>query len=79
MTDIAEQLNPMVHIRFQGQSYRLEANALDIGSLSSDNEVKQALARHFEVPVTKFAAYVVERHDNGNITVRPEAVFGYGE
>ncbi|MDQ3814078.1 MAG: hypothetical protein M3347_09010 [Armatimonadota bacterium] len=76
MSDIVEQLNPMIHVRFQGQSWRLEASALDIGSLSSDNEVKQALANHFDVPVAKFAAYVVERHDNGNITVRPEAVFG---
>jgi hypothetical protein len=47
-----------------------------VGSLSSDNEIKQALAQHFDVPAAKFTAYVVERHDNGNITVRPEAVFG---
>jgi hypothetical protein len=71
-----EQLNPMIHVRFAGQSHRIEASALDVGSLSSDNEIKQALAQHFDVPVAKFTAYVVERHDNGNITVRPEAVFG---
>lgn len=76
MVERIEHLNPMIHIRFQGQSWRIEARELDISTLSSDAEVKQALARHFEVPVAKFAAYVVERHENGNMTVRPEAVFG---
>ncbi len=76
MSRIVEQLVPMVHIRFEGRSYRIPANALDVGSLSTDNEIRQALARYLNVHVNKFAAYVVERHDNGNITVRPEAVFG---
>ena len=69
-------LQPMIHVRFQGRSYQVEANALDVGDLSSDNQIKAALAQHLGVAASKFAAYVVERHDNGNITVRPEAVFG---
>ena len=73
---VMEQLNPMIHVRFAGQSHRIEASRLDVGSLSSDNEIKSALGQHFDVPVAKFTDYVVERHDNGNITVRPEAVFG---
>lgn len=76
MINAAQQLNPVVHVRFQGQSYRIEASALDIGNFSSDNEIKQALARYLSVPLAKLAPYVIERHDNGNITVRPEAVFG---
>jgi hypothetical protein len=66
----------MVHIRFQGQSWHIEARELGISPNASDEEVKRALAQHFEVSVAKFAAYVVERHENGNMTVRPEAVFG---
>ena len=50
MTHTVNQLDPMIHIRFAGESYRLEAGALDLGSLSSDNEIKLALARHFRVP-----------------------------
>ena len=76
MTERIDPFNPMIHIRFQGQSWRLEARDLDISARSSDQEVKQALAQYLEVPVAKFAAYVVERHENGNMTVRPEAVFG---
>ena len=76
MAERIEHLNSMVHIRFQGQSWRIEARELDISAHASDEEVKQALAQHFEVPVGKFAPYVIERHENGNMTVRPEAVFG---
>ena len=76
MTQTTQQFAAEVHVRFEGRSHRLPAGALDLGNMSSDNDVKAALSRHFDVNVAKFAAYVVERHDNGNITVRPEAVFG---
>ena len=65
-----------VHIRFEGRSRDIPFQALDIGGASSDAEVKEALARHLDVSVRKLASYVVERHTNGNMTVRPEAVFG---
>ena len=71
-----EHPTPMVHIRFQGRSYQLEAAQLDISALSSDQEIRQALAQYFEVSAGKLSAYVIERHENGNMTVRPEAVFG---
>ena len=76
MTTVMEQLNPTIHVRFAGRSLRLSAGALDVGSLSSDREIKSALARHFGVAPAQFATHVVERHDNGHFTVRPEAVFG---
>ena len=49
---------------------------LDIGPASTDREIKRALARHLEVPAEKLRDYVVDRHQTGNMTVRPEAVFG---
>lgn len=76
MTTVLEQLNPQIHVRFAGRSLRLSAGALDVSSLSSDREIKAALARHFGVGVSMFATHVIERHDNGHFTVRPEAVFG---
>jgi len=66
----------VVHVRFEGQSWDIAFGVLDIGDRSSDQDVRQALARYFDVPVRRFASYVVERHANGNITIRPEAVFG---
>ena len=66
----------VVHIRFQGQSRSIPFATIDVGSRSSDQEIRLALARYLEIPVHKLAHYVVERHANGNYTVRPEAVFG---
>ncbi len=71
-----ERATPQIHIRFQGRSHQLPAADLDVSDRSSDQEIKRALAQHFDVGVGKFAAYVIERHENGNMTVRPEAVFG---
>lgn len=66
----------MLHVRFEGRSRDIPCSDLDLGTFSRDNDVREALADYLGVPVRKFGAYVIERHDNGNITVRPEATFG---
>jgi hypothetical protein len=66
----------VVHIRFDGRSLDIPQGELDVGAASSDNEIKRALARYLEVPEAKLRDYVIDRHDTGNMTVRPEAVFG---
>jgi hypothetical protein len=75
---MAELLNggPVVHIRFEGRSRDIPLGSLDLGPHASDGEIKQVLARYLEVPVEKLRDYVVDRHATGNLTVRPEAVFG---
>ena len=67
---------PVVHIRFGGRSFDIPLSDLDVGLLSSDAAVKHALAGYLGVPVKKLNDYVVDRHETGNFTVRPEAVFG---
>ena len=66
----------VVHIRFEGRSLDVPQSDLDVGAASSDNEIKRALARHLETHESSLRDYVVDRHDTGNMTVRPEAVFG---
>ncbi len=66
----------VVHIRFEGRSLDLPQGELDVGAASSDNEIKRALARHLQTQEAKLRDYVIDRHDTGNMTVRPEAVFG---
>jgi hypothetical protein len=66
----------VVHVRFEGQSRDVSFATLDVSTASSDEAVRQALADHFAVPVQRFAPYVIERHTTGNMTVRPEAIFG---
>ncbi len=67
---------PVVHIRFEGRSLDIPQGDLDVGMASSDNEIKRALAQHLEVPESRLRDYVIDRHETGNLTVRPEAVFG---
>jgi hypothetical protein len=66
----------MLHVRFDGRSLDLAFHVLDVGDLSTDGEIRLALACYLDVNPQRLAPYVVERHANGNITVRPEAVFG---
>ena len=76
MTDIIVRGTPWLHIRFEGRSQDIPLSDLDIGALSSDEQVRSAVAAFLNVPASKLRLYVVERHANGNLTVRPEAVFG---
>lgn len=66
----------VLHIRFEGRSFDVPLSDLDVGVASGDADVKRALAAYLNVPETKFRDYVVDRHETGNLTVRPEAVFG---
>jgi len=66
----------MVHIRFEGRSYDLRPEQIHIRANMNDKEVKQILARHFDVAPNRFNEYVVERTENGDLIVRPEAVYG---
>ncbi len=67
---------PRVHVRFEGHSYDVDAADFNLSPQPSDAEVRLALAMFFEVPISRFAPYVIERYGNGNLTVRPEAIFG---
>ena len=67
---------PVLHIRFEGASRDIPLDLLNIAPASSDGSVRDAVARYLDVAPEKLARYVVERHENGNMTLRPEAVFG---
>jgi hypothetical protein len=69
-------MNSTVHVRFEGKSFDIPVDQLDVAVGSSDGEVKAALAGYLDVATNRFQHYVIERHGNGNVTVRPEAVFG---
>ena len=69
----------LVHIRFMGQSRDVPLADLGLAGDSPDSQVISELARFLEVQERSLAGYVIERHDNGNLTVRPEAMFGSPE
>ena len=64
------------HVRFAGRSFDVPLMTLDLPRGANDGDVKQTLARHLEVHPSKLQDYVLDRHGNGNLTLRPEAVFG---
>ena len=71
-----EPHEPMLHVRFEGVSRHMPLSVLHLTPDASEADVLAALANYFDVAIGRFSPYVVERHENGNITVRPEAVFG---
>ncbi len=64
-----------LHLRFGGQSRTREAHELGVNGNSSDQEIRQKLARYYELSANQLAALVVDRHPDG-VVVRPPAVFG---
>lgn len=70
------QESPVIHVRVLGRSRDIALELLDIGTQSPDNAIREAIARFMEVSPDQLRATVVERHENGNLTLRPEAVFG---
>jgi hypothetical protein len=76
MLEVFSRNTPQLHVRFEGRSWDLPLSDLDLGTASSDEDVLQALAGYLAVPKASLRLYVIERHVNGNLTFRPEAVFG---
>jgi hypothetical protein len=66
----------MVHIRFEGRSYDFTERQLNIAGEMNDAEIKRRLAQHLDTSVDRFRYYVVDRTANGDLIVRPEAVYG---
>jgi hypothetical protein len=66
----------MIHIRFEGRSYDLKPEQLHLRPNMSDREIKQTLAQYFDVRANRFNQYVIDRTENGDLIVRPEAVYG---
>jgi len=82
----------VVHVRYNGESKDIEfvdlfpeekyealgipGNVPPTAATIGTGIVRTALAQYFDVGLGEFSDYVVEPHDNGNMTVRPKATFG---
>ena len=73
---IAQNKDAVLHVRFDGRSFDVPLRDLDVAALSSDFEVKRALSSYLSIAQAQFRDYVVDRHETGNLTVWPEAIFG---
>ena len=66
----------VIHVRYAGRSFDISMIGLDLTPASSDECVKQAIAGYLQVPDDRLNDHVIDRHANGNLTIRPQAVFG---
>lgn len=64
----------MIHVRYEGRSYDLALKNLRANA--SDREIKDAVAREMDIAARELYNYVVDRRPNGQLIVRPEAVYG---
>lgn len=72
----SEIQNPMIHVRFEGKSWDLPMSQLGLCSVSSPAEIRENVSRVLGLSIELLNGYTLERHENGNVTIRPEAVFG---
>jgi len=73
---VTQNRAPVAHVRFDGRSLDVPLAELGVGVADGDRTIKRALARHLEVAEDRLTDYVLDRHETGNLTLRPEAVFG---
>lgn len=69
------QAMAMIRVRFAGETFDLRLRDLEVGSLSSDRQIRQAVATALLIPVDRLDNHSIDRHSNGNLTIRPADVF----
>jgi hypothetical protein len=65
-----------VHVRFSGRSFDVALSELRLNGGGAEVGLRRALAEYMDLSVEALRDYVVEEHENGNWTLRPQAVFG---
>ena len=69
--------SPTLHIRYEGESTDVSLADLDLGDISTDAQIRDAVATHLGIPSTKLSAFAIDRNtETGDITLRPQAIFG---
>jgi hypothetical protein len=66
----------VVHVRFAGRSFDVPLATLGATDRTDERRLRESLASYLEVGVGRLDDYVLDRHANGNLTLRPEAIFG---
>ena len=72
----ATETGPVLHLRFQGRSRDIALDALNLDNAATDDAIRMAVAQFMDVGLDQLNGTVIERHANGNLTLRPEALFG---
>ena len=65
-----------IRVRFGAHRVDLPWVEVDFSRISTDRQVRRAVADALGVPAADLAGAAVDRHPNGNMTVRPGGPFG---
>lgn len=77
MTDTIIENEPQLHVRYDGESIDVPLRNVDIGDISTDSDIRRAAANYLNVPESKFDNFTVDKNaSTGDVTLRPQAVFG---
>jgi len=72
----AETEEKILHVRYKGESRDIPLSELNC-DITSDKDIKNAVATFLDLGDSHdLGDYVLVRHKNENMTLRPEAVFG---
>jgi hypothetical protein len=72
---MAQLMNHAVHVRIDGRSEELTLALLDLNDSATNEQIKQAIVVHFDLPAHYLDNHVVVRTSQA-IIVRPEALYG---
>ncbi len=72
---MTQLMNHAVHVRVDGRSEELTLAMLDLNDSATNEQIKQAIACHFDLPAHSLDNHVVVRTSQA-IIVRPEAIYG---
>jgi hypothetical protein len=67
--------NIKIELFFAGRLFEVDAEELNLDCGSSDRELRDALAAHLRIKPSRLHGHAINRHPQGDITVRP-ALFG---
>jgi len=70
------EVQPMVHVRFEGRSFDMTERQLGVRVGMSDDELLERLARHLDVGTDRLRNHTVDIRPSGDRVIRPEAVYG---
>lgn len=66
----------MVHIRFEGRSYDITEQQVQVTTNMSDRAIKEQLSHYLDISTNRLQDYVIDRRPSGDLIIRPEAVYG---
>ncbi len=65
----------IIRVRFAGEIFEFSPAKLDIRITSSDSQIRRAVATQLMIPVERLDEHTIDRHPNGSLTLRPDAMF----